>query len=86
MASPSSVVTLSAVHKSVREGGAVRTVLAGVDLEVTAGQAVAILGRSGSGKSTLLNLVAGIDLADRGTVRTAGLDVAAADDRARAAM
>jgi putative ABC transport system ATP-binding protein len=86
MASPSSVVTLSAVHKSVREGGAVRTVLAGVDLEVTAGQAVAILGRSGSGKSTLLNLVAGIDVADRGTVRTAGLDVAAADERARAAM
>jgi putative ABC transport system ATP-binding protein len=78
------VVDLANVSKSVHEGRVVRHVLAGVDLQVAAGEAVAILGRSGSGKSTLLNLIAGIDLADGGRVVTAGLDLARADERARA--
>jgi putative ABC transport system ATP-binding protein len=80
------VVELREVHKSVREGGTVRTILGGVDLVVAAGEAVAVLGRSGSGKSTLLNLIAGIDEADRGVVRTAGLEVTNAGERARAAL
>ncbi|MBL9076648.1 MAG: ABC transporter ATP-binding protein [Planctomycetes bacterium] len=80
------VVTLRDVHKSVREGATVRPILTGVDLTVARGEAVAILGRSGSGKSTLLNLIAGIDEVDRGTVHTAGLDVTAAGERARAAL
>jgi putative ABC transport system ATP-binding protein len=80
------VVELRAVHKSVREGDTVRPILAGVDLAVAAGEAVAILGRSGSGKSTLLNLIAGIDEADRGVVQTAGLDVTAAGEQARAVL
>ncbi|MBL8730639.1 MAG: ABC transporter ATP-binding protein [Planctomycetes bacterium] len=83
---PEPVVALRAVHKSVREGDTVRPILAGVDLAVAAGEAVAILGRSGSGKSTLLNLIAGIDEVDRGTVHTAGLDVTAAGERARAVL
>jgi putative ABC transport system ATP-binding protein len=40
-----------------------------VDLDVAAGEWVAVVGESGSGKSTLLNIVAGIDRPDRGTVR-----------------
>jgi putative ABC transport system ATP-binding protein len=83
---PGAVVSLQQVHKSVREGATVRPILAGVDLDVAAGEAVAILGRSGSGKSTLLNLIAGIDEVDRGSVHTAGLDVTAAGERARAAL
>jgi putative ABC transport system ATP-binding protein len=86
MSAPAPVVRLEAVHKRVREGGAERAVLSGVDLEVAAGEAVALLGRSGSGKSTLLNLIAGIDEADAGRVETVGLDVTAADERARAAL
>ena len=80
------VVALRRVHKSVREGASVRSILAGVDLEVAAGEAVAILGRSGSGKSTLLNLIAGIDEADGGEIRTAGVDVIVAGERERARL
>jgi putative ABC transport system ATP-binding protein len=86
MPSAPPVVTLRAVAKSVREGGALRPVLRGVDLDVAAGEAVAVLGRSGSGKSTLLNLIAGIDDADAGAITTCGVDVVHADEGARAAL
>ncbi|MCA8953767.1 MAG: ABC transporter ATP-binding protein [Planctomycetes bacterium] len=86
MAAVDPIVSLRAVHKAVREGGAERTVLRAVDLEVARGEAVAVLGRSGSGKSTLLNLIAGIDDADGGDITTVGLDVRNADERARAEL
>jgi ABC-type lipoprotein export system ATPase subunit len=47
-------------------------VLKGVDLEVRRGETVALCGTSGCGKSTLLNVIAGLEDADRGSVRTAG--------------
>ncbi|MFN9946853.1 MAG: ATP-binding cassette domain-containing protein, partial [Planctomycetota bacterium] len=86
MPSAPPVVTLRAVAKSVREGGALRAVLRAVDLDVAAGEAVAVLGRSGSGKSTLLNLIAGIDDADAGAITTCGVDVVRDDEGARAAL
>ncbi len=52
-------------------------VLADVDLDVAAGEIVAVLGRSGSGKSTLLRIIAGLEVADAGRVSIGGLDVTA---------
>ena len=43
-----------------------------VNLDITAGEAVAVMGPSGSGKSTLLNLIAGLDRPTSGTVTVAG--------------
>jgi putative ABC transport system ATP-binding protein len=86
MPSAEPVVHLRSVWKSVHEGGNERRILAGVDLDVAVGEAVAVLGRSGSGKSTLLNLIAGIDEADRGRIVTAGVDVTAAGERERARL
>jgi putative ABC transport system ATP-binding protein len=59
-----------------------RTVLAGVDLELAAGDYVAIMGESGVGKSTLLNLVAGLDRADEGSIRIGGAELSSLDDDA----
>ncbi|HEY5049285.1 MAG TPA: ABC transporter ATP-binding protein [Acidothermaceae bacterium] len=57
------------VRKTYRTGAGVSfQAIAGVNLEVPAGQSVAITGRSGSGKSTLLSLAGGMDVADAGTV------------------
>jgi putative ABC transport system ATP-binding protein len=46
-----------------------------VNLEVSAGEAVAVTGPSGSGKSTMLNLIAGVDRADGGQVEVAGVNL-----------
>ena len=86
MSAPEPIVSLRAVAKAVREGNAARQVLTSVDLELAAGEAVAVLGRSGSGKSTLLNLIAGIDDADAGAIVTCGVDVVAARERERARL
>jgi len=53
--------------------------LRGVDLEVVAGDFVAIQGPSGSGKSTLLNLVAGLDIPDDGSIEIEGQEITGRD-------
>jgi putative ABC transport system ATP-binding protein len=58
-----------------------RTVLAGIDLDLAAGEYVAVRGESGIGKSTLLNLIAGLDRSDAGSIVLDGVELTrAADD------
>jgi len=62
--------------KAYRRGEQDIPVLLGIDLDVMAGDFVALMGPSGSGKSTLLNLIAGIDKPTEGTIEIAGTDIA----------
>ena len=59
-----------------------RTVFAGVELEIRAGEYVAVMGESGSGKSTLLNLIAGLDRPDEGSIELDGEELARLSDDA----
>ena len=60
------------VRKTFEAENAPVRALRGVDLVVPSGDFVALMGPSGCGKSTLLNLVAGLDVADEGTITVAG--------------
>jgi putative ABC transport system ATP-binding protein len=66
--------------------GRVLDILSAIDMQVNAGEAVAILGPSGSGKSTLLGLLAGLDQPSTGEVSLLGRNLAALDEDARAAL
>jgi lipoprotein-releasing system ATP-binding protein len=63
------------IVKSYPVGGHRLTVLHNLDLQVEAGEMVAIVGASGVGKSTLLHILGGLDRADRGTVTIADADL-----------
>ena len=81
-----SVVRARGLTKTFGEARAARRVLDGADLDVDAGELVAIVGRSGTGKSTLLHLVAGLDRADGGSIELAGERVDRAGDRKLTAL
>ncbi len=66
------ILELRNVRKSFPEGQGRRFVLDGVELQVSRGERLAVVGRSGSGKSTLLHLIAGLEQPDSGTVELAG--------------
>lgn len=75
------VLRCQQLSKTFAQGGHKLTVLAGVDLEVRAGEKLAIIGVSGSGKTTLLNLLGSIDTPTSGKVFIKGLDVSALGSR-----
>ncbi len=71
------------VVKTYRTGATEVHALRGVDLQVAAGEMVAIVGPSGSGKTTLLNCLSGLDDIDSGQVLIAGQDIHTMSERRR---
>jgi putative ABC transport system ATP-binding protein len=78
------VIELRRVVKQYQGKAGAVTALKGIDLRVSAGEFVAVLGKSGAGKTTLVNVISGIDRPTSGEVRVAGAAVHALgeDDRA----
>jgi lipoprotein-releasing system ATP-binding protein len=87
-ARPAAPVVLRAheVRRSFREGSSTLEVLRGVDVSVSAGERVAIIGASGSGKTTLLQILGGLDRPDGGVVQVLDQDIHALSETARGAL
>ncbi|WP_337878761.1 lipoprotein-releasing ABC transporter ATP-binding protein LolD [Rheinheimera sp.] len=79
------VLVARGLSKSYRDGQQETQVLHGIDLTVSAGEMLAIVGSSGSGKSTLLHILGTLDLPDQGELSLLGKSVASlsADAKAR---
>jgi putative ABC transport system ATP-binding protein len=76
-------IRLNKLTKSYQEGDKTRAVLDDLELSITEGELIVLLGRSGSGKSTLLNLVSGIDKPDSGAVTIGGTNLAELNEKER---
>lgn len=80
------MIEAAGLSKVVPNGSGTLAILHEIDLQVMAGEAVAIVGASGSGKSTLLGLLAGLDTPSAGSVHLDGCDLFALDEDGRAAL
>jgi putative ABC transport system ATP-binding protein len=81
-----SLVSLSGLHKSYRQGHNLVPAVRGVDLQIDEGEMLAICGPSGSGKSTLLNIIGLLDEPDAGEMRIDGRELGELSSRARAEL
>ena len=80
---PSPVIVGESVSKTYDTGRVKVDALRSVNVEVKAGEMVAVMGPSGSGKTTLLNCLSGLDDIDSGSVRIGGVDLAEMSDDAK---
>jgi len=77
---PRSAIKLDGVEVTLPSRAGPVAILRGIDLGVTAGDAIAVVGPSGSGKSTLLMVIAGLERATGGAVEVMGTDYASLDE------
>ena len=80
------ILSARGIGKTVKSGSSDLVILREIDLSVTAGDAVAVVGASGSGKSTLLAILAGLDTPTVGTVEVDGADLFRLDEDQRAEL
>jgi len=80
------VIVAENLVKRIKSGSETLTILDHLNLHITAGESVAIIGASGSGKTTLLSLLAGLDLPSSGEIRLAGKALTTLDEDGRAAL
>jgi putative ABC transport system ATP-binding protein len=78
------IISVNGVDKVVTSGEGRLEILAGITLEINAGESVAVVGASGSGKTTLLGILAGLDLPSSGSVWLGGQELTALDEEGRA--
>ena len=84
--SEKTILSARGIGKTVQSGSSDLVILREIDLSVTAGDAVAVVGASGSGKSTLLAILAGLDTPTAGTVEVDGADLFGLNEDARAEL
>ncbi|MBN9127549.1 MAG: ATP-binding cassette domain-containing protein, partial [Nitrosospira sp.] len=79
----SAIISCRALCKSYFQGKLEVPVLTGIDLDVMAGETIAIVGASGSGKSTLLHLLGGLDALSSGEIKVMGQEIAVMEEEER---
>jgi putative ABC transport system ATP-binding protein len=80
------VLRAQGIGKTVKSGDSDLVILREIDLAVTPGEVIAVVGASGSGKSTLLALLAGLDTPSAGSVTIEGADLFSLDEDRRAEL
>lgn len=86
ISSPSAVIEVRALSKSVNDSTGTLQILRDIQFSLQPQETAAIVGASGSGKSTLLSMLAGLDTPSAGTVLLQGQDMFALSEDARAAL
>ena len=84
--SEKTILSARGIGKTVKSGDSDLVILREIDLSVSAGEAVAVVGASGSGKSTLLAILAGLDTPTVGSVSVDGADLFGLDEDQRAEL
>ena len=80
------ILSVQSITKRISTGATERVLFTDISFTIQKAEFVALGGRSGSGKSTLLNIIAGIDLADSGTVQIAETSLADLSERGRSEL